>query len=270
MAVTVTVLLRPGVQPGGGAVGSDRSGVSASGPAVGVSSPAPASDAFVYTQSRVIEWSDPWRQTASGKTVKQVPKRRATVRETWISVDGSRAGGEGADGSLNLDFTGCKNAAVGSPVCRPDPGYQANFPTTVDAIRRTLHRDYPDTRKDDGEGVFDAIGEVMLERLVPSASRAALFQLALTSPGVVRVAGTSTIDGVSGVLLTRKSRLHQEELLFDGQTDELIGRATVPLLPSGQAGPLSSVGAYVQVVVDRGVVTKFGVRPAGTTVPSKK
>jgi hypothetical protein len=234
-----------------------------------VADPPPASNSFVYTRSREREWSDPWRQTRSGKVVAVPSKPSTDIRESWMSVDGTRDGGLGQDdGTPTLSFAGCsggrENAAHGGDLCRPMPAYQADFPTTVAAARDELYRPLLGNSTSVAEGAFERIGDLMIEKLMSPASRAALFEVAISTPGAVVVPGTSTVDGVSGTLLTRRTGVNQEELLFNAQTHELMARATVPVLASGEAGSPSSKGAYSQVVLERGVVAEFALRPNGT------
>jgi hypothetical protein len=145
------------------------------------------------------------------------------------------------------------------------PAYQADFPTTVAAARDELYRPLLGNSTSVAEGAFERIGDLMIEKLMSPASRAALFEVAISTPGAVVVPGTSTVDGVSGTLLTRRTGVNQEQLLFNAQTHELMARATVPVLASGEAGSTSSKGAYSQVVLERGVVAEFALRPNGTT-----
>ena len=103
-----------------------------------------------------------------------------------------------------------------------------------------------------------------MERMLPAASRAAVFEALATIPDTFVVADVVTVTGASGVAVARvdAKQRNREELIFDPTTHELIGGREIFL---GTVGARQKEAVmYSAGVIERGIVKRVRLRPDGT------
>jgi hypothetical protein len=220
----------------------------------------PPARSFVYTRSKELYAQAP----ANG------------TRESWYSVDGSRSGAVTPTGSTTLEtFPGCvrgrprmEDGLGGWMPCKPDPAYRADFPTTRSGARKMLyHNDFIGTDHHDDYSAFEKAGELLMERMLPPASRAAVFEALATISGTEVVTDAVTATGKHGVAVTYldAERKERNELIFDPTTHTLIGRRSIGVGTVGKQQ--QDVVNYSAGVIESGIVSRVGLRPDGTVRP---
>ena len=278
LTVAVTVLVQPGRSHSAGpAAGSKASAQTRRELLAALHRPGPpdekipAPSAFLYQRERVTHWVS---TKVGGKPV-TTPVTGS--HESWWSVDGTRKSGvQNPDLGPGLYYIpGCRN---GRPKlqnadddrqipCQTRPAYRGNFPTTVAGAKDALYNDLSGTA---GKGprsnssAFETGIAWLYSNSMPVASRAALIEAVLGIRGVVVVPGRVTVDGVTGVAVRWQfGTAPRMEYLIDPGRRTIVGSRFVRVqgIPLGAKEPVvSSTG-----IIQRGVVSRVGLRPDGTT-----
>jgi hypothetical protein len=164
-------------------------------------------------------------------------------------------------GSSKLEeLPGCVNGRPriedgqgGWMACKPDPAYRANFPTTPAGARKELyHNDFVGSDHHDDAGAFEKAGDLLMERRLPPAARAAVFVALATISGTTVVPDAVTATGAVGVAVARvdAGRTTRDELIFDPVAHTLIGRRSI-LLPGGSRPMVQPPGMKATVQTTR-------------------
>ncbi|MEV6643148.1 CU044_5270 family protein [Amycolatopsis sp. NPDC051371] len=157
------------------------------------------------------------------------------IREVWLSVDGTRDGLIG-----DTEVTGCRDgkAPYSGPYdpakkgtledCRPSPAYQADLPTTADAMLAYLDA-LPGTKDGDVSSMGKKVFMLAYERALTPASYAALFQAAAKVPGLKALDHVTDGAGRPGVGITwsfppgSAPGAKPIVLVFDAGTHQFLG-----------------------------------------------
>jgi hypothetical protein len=190
------------------------------------------------------------------------PLGKPRERQVWASVRGScfpDLVNEPSQGfhHVNLNGTGpFSHCAAGFN--NPTYAWLRSLPARPHALLRMLRAltsGYP-ANEQDGQ-MFDAIGSLLGESIVPPRTSAALYRAAAMIPGVTVVTGAADAIGRPGVAVSftpihGKSR---EQWIFARNTLHLIGERNVNV-SNGKV-------VYVTAVVDRAIVNRRGEIPPG-------
>jgi hypothetical protein len=98
-----------------------------------------------------------------------------------------------------------------------------------------------------------AIHQLLGEALVPSQLRQVLFDLAADLPDAWMLEDAADQLGRPGVGIARVERAHREELIFDRETQELLGYRQVLIDPDAQYAPQGAITGWTSYV-DRHLV----------------
>ncbi|MDX3576177.1 CU044_5270 family protein [Streptomyces sp. FL07-04A] len=220
---------------------------------------------YVYVRTRVAENEADWRQ----------PVRPGSLhdRETWFSQDREPLTEYGMTRENGEDYPirilvpeGSAGEAAG--IDRPTYAWLASLPTDPAAL---LRRVYAETPVEDGEdrdqAVFDRIGGLVREQVMPSATAAAIYRATARIPGVTEVDDAVDAAGRHGIAIAREdTRMGlRTEWIFDPGTLEYLGERTVLSRNSamGTAGTVFDTRA----VLERAVVDRRGQEPGGSQGP---
>ncbi|MFE3762343.1 CU044_5270 family protein [Streptomyces sp. NPDC059104] len=228
-------------------------------------------DQFVYVLSEVAG-TEPTEQRADGG-----PAELGAVHERriWLSQD---PGPKGSDsGMIREDGTQLGMAApspaggdgaggVPAGIDRPTYQWLASLPTDPDALLKKL---YADTGSQGTGGrdqaVFDKIGELLRESVMPPGTAAALYNAVAKIPGVVEVPDAVDAAGRHGVGIAREdtSLSQRSEWIFDKTSLSYLGQRSYLTQDTkqGKAGTLTSISA----VLARAVVDKAGQEAGGAS-----
>ncbi|MDI5967709.1 CU044_5270 family protein [Streptantibioticus silvisoli] len=213
---------------------------------------------FVYVRSEVRGADE-----TSGKAV----TGPLTEREVWLSqVPGPvrRLGlirQDGATEPINPELGDTHGTAAG--LDRPTYRWLASLPTDPGALLRYLYARTPAAYGlERDQAVFDQIGDLISEQVMPPANAAALYRAAARIPGVTAAPRATDALGRHGVGIARDDSAHGErsEWVFDARDLSFLGSRTYLTEDStlGRAGTLLSSDAVQQ----RAVVDRAGERPA--------
>ncbi|MCX5169294.1 CU044_5270 family protein [Streptomyces antibioticus] len=214
---------------------------------------------FVYVRTRVAENEADWEQ----------PVRPGSLhdREAWFSQEQGPLVEYGLIRENGDDFPirilvpeGSDGETAG--IDRPTYAWLASLPTDPAAL---LKRIYAETPVEDGEdqdqAVFDRIGELVREQVMPSATAAAIYRATARIPGVTEVDDAVDAAGRHGIAIAREdTRMGlRTEWIFDPDTLAYLGERTVLSRDSamGSAGTVFDTRA----VLERAVVDRKGQRP---------
>ncbi|MEW1567276.1 CU044_5270 family protein [Streptomyces sp. NPDC093509] len=156
-----------------------------------------------------------------------------------------------------------KDAAVPAGFDRPTYAWLASLPTDPEALLKTL---YANTRVEKGDDrdqeVFDRIGDLISEQVMPSATAAAFYKATARIAGVTKVADAVDAAGRHGIAIAREDTRHatRTEWIFDPRTLDYLGVRTVFSRDTARAkaGTVYDTSA----VMERAVVNKRGQEPA--------
>ncbi|WP_333738762.1 CU044_5270 family protein [Streptomyces sp. IBSBF 2806] len=222
-------------------------------------------DQFVYARSRVAENVGEW-----GKPVKLGPLHE---RQVWFSqqqgpvVDVGLIREDGQDWPIEVgvpDGTNPRDSAVPAGVQRPTYAWLASLPTDPGHLLKRLYAETPVEKGDDrDQEVFNGIGNLITEQIMPPATAAAFFKATARIPGVTEVDDAVDAVGRHGIAIAREDVRHgtRTEWIFDGRTLDYLGERTVFSRDTGRdkAGTVSESTA----VLERAVVDKRGLEPGG-------
>ncbi|KUO13654.1 CU044_5270 family protein [Streptomyces sp. DSM 15324] len=214
---------------------------------------------FVYVRTRVSENESDW-----GKPVKPGALHD---REVWFSqkqgplVEYGLIRENGDDFPIRILVPkGSDGEAAG--IDRPTYAWLASLPTDPGALLRKLYAETPVSEGEDrDQAVFQRIGELVAEQLLPSATAAAIYQATARIPGVTEVADAVDAAGRHGIAIAREdTRMGlRTEWIFDPGTLGYLGERSVLTRTSamGRAGTVFDTRA----VLERAVVDQRGQEP---------
>ncbi|MGI5170375.1 CU044_5270 family protein [Spirillospora sp. CA-253888] len=208
-------------------------------------------DQYVYVKSKVA-WTRQVAEKALGGPVMLDPLHE---REVWLAQDpGKRRG-------LIREW-GQDNPLHGTT---DDLTYEklAALPTDPAALLRLLRAQALPLAGEDGRSldavVFDRIGELLRESVLPPKVSAALYRAAAGIPGVAMVRDVQDAAGRRGLAVARVEDGERTEWIFDAVTLDYLGERSylVRDTVAGKKGMLTATTA----VLGRGVVDRTGQRP---------
>ncbi|GGR67377.1 hypothetical protein GCM10010269_02680 [Streptomyces humidus] len=221
-------------------------------------------DQFVYVRSRVAE-----NVGAFGKPVMLGPLHE---RQVWFSqeqgpvVDVGLIREDGQDWPIGVgvpDGTDPRDSAVPAGVRRPTYAWLASLPTEPGHLLKRLYRETAVEKGDDrDQEVFDRIGDLVGEQIMPSATAAAFYRAAARIPGVTEVGDAVDAVGRHGIAIAREDAVHgtRTEWIFDARTLDYLGERTVSSRDTerARAGTVYATTA----VLERAVVDRQGLAPS--------
>ncbi|WP_226961334.1 MULTISPECIES: CU044_5270 family protein [Streptomyces] len=203
-------------------------------------------------------------------SVVSYPGEAPQEREVWHAVDGSREGllrlgGEPEDIPLEPDPVPAPGSEGTSSCYR----FLETLPTDPEAMLAWLYaqQEAGDEDHDADQDAFVLIGDLVGESMVPPDVAAALYGAAALIPGVTLVPDAVDATGRPGVGVGRVDAYNpdqSEELVFDAESFELLGRRTVAVrdIVYEDAAPIrAGETTYATAVIDRSVVDEAGARP---------
>ncbi|MFD7427757.1 CU044_5270 family protein [Streptomyces sp. NPDC059818] len=127
------------------------------------------------------------------------------------------------------------------------------LPTDPDALLKKLREDAAYSGSSD-QWLFEYVGGLIRESILPPETGAALYRAAAKIPGVVMVEKAQDGDGRPGVALARTDEKNHErrELVFDANSYDYLGMRSY-LVQDTELGRKGTV-TELQAVLDRGVV----------------
>jgi hypothetical protein len=226
----------------------------------------PNPKAFVYT--RTLERGT---SLASGSEPTPSSSPFRDEREAWFSVDGTRDGAITPSRDTEpVKVPGCPGPWVteedgqgGRKPCDRFPGYRSDIPSDTEAAYAFIQQDpFRPGRTFNPYDAFEYGASLVTERLVPSASLAAVLRAMSRLPGAEVVGDVTTISGKRGiaVALTRNSDGDRHELIFDSKSYRVLGTRTVTARGAGQP----DVETYAAEIVQTAVVDQLLLRPDGS------
>jgi hypothetical protein len=160
------------------------------------------------------------------------------------------------------DGTDPKDTAVRAGFERPTYAWLASLPTDPDALLELLYANTHVEKGDDrDQEVFDRIGDLVGEQVMPSATAAAFYKATARIAGVTEVADAVDAAGRHGIAIARENTRHgtRTEWIFDPRTLGYLGERTVFSRETERAktGTVYATSA----VLERAVVNKRGQEP---------
>ncbi len=206
-----------------------------------------------------------------------------SVRESWVSFDDSLRGRvrtvSGKPRFVSADQRAGWVAAGSPPISRPGriedsavsgsgmPFDPAELPTDPAALREMLEaREIPGIGGPPGEAeTFVLIGDMLRGTYLPSALRAAIYELTAELPKVELLGEVEDPIGRAGIgiAFTDERRGTRHELIFDPETSVLLAERDSLARPGGAYGfeaPLGTTVGYAAYLESK-VVDSVGERP---------
>ncbi|MCX4670130.1 CU044_5270 family protein [Streptomyces sp. NBC_01381] len=153
---------------------------------------------------------------------------------------------------------------------RPTYAWLASLPTDPDALLKKL---YAETRVSDGretkaQAVFDKIGGLLAETIMPPENAAALYKAVAKLPGVTEVPDAVDAAGRHGIGITIDESAYatRSEWIFDKKSFAYLGSRgymTKDHKPGGKPGDQGNAEVLYSsdAVLDRAVVDQRGMEP---------
>ncbi|MEU3616008.1 CU044_5270 family protein [Streptomyces sp. NPDC006872] len=193
-------------------------------------------------------------------------------RQVWFSqqagatIDVGLIHEDGEDWPIEVgvvDGTDPKDAGIPAGIDRPTYAWLASLPTDPEALLKLLYKETPqdETRKDRGQVVFNEIGNLISEQIMPSATAAAFYRAAARIPGVTELPDAVDAAGRHGIAIAREDTSDgtRTEWIFDRASLDYLGERTVFSRDTTRA----KVGTVLfnTAVLERAVVDKRGQEP---------
>ncbi|WP_369201327.1 CU044_5270 family protein [Streptomyces sp. PU-14G] len=245
----------------------DHIATAAQGSAVGTKAPGP--DQHVYTRVREREnkgelggpvklgaahtderWmsQDPDPVTILGVT--RETGKDAVMPGEMVPMETSVPDGEKGDGALRPGFH------------RPTYAWLASLPTDPDALLKRLYAEVEgDGRQTRDQAVFEAVGDLVVNNLMPPENAAAFYRAIARVPGVRKVPDAVDAAGRHGVGITLKRSAYatRDVWIFDRDTLAYLGSRSYRA-EDGKPGH-KEVLSGVNAVMELGVVDRVGAKP---------
>ncbi|MER5430850.1 CU044_5270 family protein [Streptomyces sp. NPDC002588] len=216
---------------------------------------------WVYVRTRSVDNEADW-----GQPVKHSAPQD---REVWFSQEPGPLIKYGLIRDENGDSPIRILVPKGSPgeragIDRPTYAWLASLPTDPDALLKRLYAETPVSDGDDkDQAVFERIGELVQEQILPSATASAIYRATARIPGVAEVDDAVDAVGRRGIAIARTNTAMglRTEWIFDPETLGYLGERSVLTRDSamGEAGTVFDTRA----VLERAVVDKQGEEPGG-------
>ncbi|MEU5836158.1 CU044_5270 family protein [Streptomyces diacarni] len=230
---------------------------------------APAGDQYVYT--RVLEREN------KGELGGPVKLGAAHTDERWMSQDPDPVTTYGAGRETGKDAVmpgqtvpietsvpdGEKgDGARGPGFHRPTYAWLASLPTDPDALLKRLYAEVEDDgRQTRDQAVFEAIGDLVVNNLMPPENAAAFYRALARVPGVRKVPDAVDAAGRHGVGITLKRSAYASRVvwIFDRDTLAYLGSRSY-MAEDGKPGHDEAL-AGIDAVMKLGVVDRVGAKP---------
>ncbi|MDX3246574.1 CU044_5270 family protein [Streptomyces sp. ME18-1-4] len=222
-------------------------------------------DQFVYVRSR----------TAGNEGVLEGPVKQGKLqeRQVWFSqragstIDVGLIREDGQDWPIEVgvpDGADPNDAGYPAGIERPTYAWLASLPTDPGALLKLLFEQTPrdETRKDRGQAVFNQIGDLLREQIMPSANAAAFYRATARIPGVTELPDAVDAAGRHGIAIAREDTADgtRTEWIFDRSTLDYLGERTVFSRDTERA--TAGTVLFTSAVLDRAVVDKRGQAPS--------
>ncbi|MER6956916.1 CU044_5270 family protein [Streptomyces sp. NPDC000618] len=219
---------------------------------------------FVYVRST----------TAGNEGVFEGPVKpgKPHERQVWFSqqagatIDVGLIHEDGQDWPIEVgvvDGTDPKDAGIPAGIDRPTYAWLASLPTEPEALLKLLYKETPpdETRKDRGQAVFNEIGDLIGEQIMPPATAAAFYRAAARIPGVTELPDAVDAAGRHGIAIAREDTADgtRTEWIFDRTTLDYLGERTVFSRDTERAK--AGTVLFTSAVLERAVVGKRGQEP---------
>ncbi|WP_409470804.1 CU044_5270 family protein [Streptomyces sp. HC307] len=220
---------------------------------------------FVYVESLVREnkgaFEGPVRLGALHKREVWMSQNPGPVTKTgWIRESGKDAVMPGQLGPIE------STAPLSAGIDHPTYKWLASLPTDPDALLDLL---YTQTRVEEGESkeqaVFNVIGDLVSETIMPPANASAFYKAAAKIPGVQEIPDAVDAAGRHGIAITREdaSSATRYEWIFDKDTLAFLGSRAY--ITHDEAKRLTSDTLFrTSAIMKRTVVDQHGKAPAKT------
>lgn len=211
---------------------------------------------YVYVRSMVRS-----ADLTSGKAVTE-PLHRLEVRYSQQPGRAKRIGWMRENGEL-LPINAELGDRNGTPVglARPTYSWLASLPEDPAALLRYLYKVIrTDRYEDPDQAVFQEIGDLIADQVVPPRTAAALYRAAARIPGVTTRPDAADVIGRRGPGIARADSFgHRTEWVFDADDSTFLGSRTFLTRPTGE-GPAGTMLAAT-TVQQRAAVNRPGERP---------
>ncbi|MGW0939425.1 CU044_5270 family protein [Streptomyces sp. NPDC002666] len=211
-------------------------------------------DQFVYVRSHYSNM-----QADVGNPL----KLKTYYRETWTSQDPEKVQSRLKQPGDDIIWSAPRAGDDGHPEDQQNQTYAAlrALPTDPDALLKKLRADAAYSGTSD-QWLFEYVGGLIRENILPPETGAAIYRAAAKIPGVVVVEKAQDGDGRPGVALARTDeRTHErKELVFDANSYDYLGLRAY-LVQDTELGRKGTV-TELQAVLDRGVVNSRDETPA--------
>ncbi|WP_051551753.1 CU044_5270 family protein [Nocardioides sp. URHA0020] len=213
-----------------------------------LAAPAPevSADQFVYVRSEVI--------SNEGRFGEGVELGRPHEREIWLGQD---PGPAASDKSVIREFGQDWPITYGGPapagLHRPTYTWLAALPTDPDRLLDLLEQQVVVAdRQDRDQAVFNQIGDLVRESVLPPATAAALYEAVARIPGVRIDPAATDAMGRGGVGVTRADAAYgtSSTWIFDRHTHELLGTREFLRGAGGQQVLFNATAVLERAVVD--------------------
>jgi hypothetical protein len=213
-------------------------------------------DQFVYVRSQVISNEG----TFGGPAVLGAPH----ARQVWLAQGSSGSGGSGSViRELGQDWPIVSGGPDPAGIARPTYSWLASLPTDPDQLERTLTGQVRVAQGQQPEqALFEAIGNLISENVVPPRTASALLDVVATIPGVDVDDHATDAIGRHGVGIGRTDqRYHVRSVwIFRPGTATVLG--TRQYFTGPLAGPRRGMSLFsATAVLQRAVVDHAGQEP---------
>ncbi|MFG3134677.1 CU044_5270 family protein [Streptomyces sp. NPDC048211] len=201
---------------------------------------------FVYVRSHYSNM-----QAEAGNPL----KLKTYYRESWTSQDPAKVRSRLKQPGDDIIWSAPRDGDEGYLRDQRNQTYAAlqALPTDPDALLKKLRADAAYSGTSD-QWLFEYVGGLIRENILPPETGAAIYRAAARIPGVVVVENAQDGDGRPGVALARTDeRTHERrELVFDANSYDCLGLRAY-LVQDTELGRKGTV-TELQAVLDRGVV----------------
>lgn len=214
-------------------------------------------DQFVYTRSAVL--------SNEGTLGGDVVLGEVHEREIWLAQDPGPYGWRSdVIRELGQDWPMDYSGPAGAGAVRPTYAWLASLPTEPDALLDVLEAEaYVAERQEPEQAVFQLIGSLINEQVLPPETAAAFYRAVTRIPGVEVQRGVTDALGRRGVGISRTDVAFntRSTWIFDTSTYQLLG--TSDWFTHADGRPDTLFGATA--VIERDVVDDAGAVPGSVT-----
>ncbi|MFF1500371.1 CU044_5270 family protein [Streptomyces sp. NPDC058316] len=183
-------------------------------------------------------------------------KLKTYYRETWTSQNPAKVQSRLKQPGDDIIWSAPRAGDEGYVEDLQNQTYAAlqALPTDPDALLKKLREDAEWSSGSSDQWLFEYVGGLIRENILPPETGAAIYRAAAKIPGVVMVEKAEDGDGRPGVALARTDERTDErmELVFDANSYDYLGLRAY-LVQDTELGKKGTV-TELQAVLDRGVV----------------